>query len=91
MESLLGPKQTADLAGLLSAVSTQDHLSSSDRDQAGYWADQVRPGVDPDDMQIIASLLEDAAGSPWLPDPVQQWARAWATTIGELTGGPDAS
>lgn len=38
VESLLKPKQTADLASLLSAVSAQARLGSGDRDQAGYLA-----------------------------------------------------
>jgi hypothetical protein len=41
-------------------------------------------------VQSIAWLLEDVAGSPWLPEPIQQWARAWAMTIRELTSGHDA-
>ena len=90
MESLLNPKQTADLASLLSAVSAQARLGSGDRDQAGYWADQVGPRLAAGDVQIIAWLLEDVAGSPWLPEPMQQWARAWTTTIRELTSGHDA-
>jgi hypothetical protein len=32
-------------------------------------------------------LLEDVAGSPWLPEPMQHWARAWVATIAELTDG----
>lgn len=87
---LLDRKQTADLASLLDTISAQARLSSSYRFLAGYWASQVRPGLDPGDKQIVAWLLEDAADSPWLPDPIQQWASAWATTISELTGDQEA-
>jgi hypothetical protein len=90
VESLLNPKQTADLASLLSAVSSQARLGSGYRDQAGYWAGQVGPRLAAGDVQSIAWLLEDVAGSPWLPEPMQQWARAWAMTIRELTSGHDA-
>jgi hypothetical protein len=85
VEVLLDPKQTADLVSLLGAVSAQDHLGSGYRDQAGYWASQVGFGMDAGDMQTIAWLLEDVAGSPWMADPLQQWASAWAMTIRELT------
>src|SRR5438093_4595364 len=66
VEVLLDPKQTADLVSLLGAVSAQDHLGSGYRDQAGYWASQVGFGLDAGDMQTIAWLLEDVAGSPWM-------------------------
>ena len=88
METLLDRKQTADLASLLETISAEGRLNGSYRFLAGYWASQVRPGLDPGDMQIVAWLLEDAADSPWLPDSIQHWAWAWATTISELTGGP---
>jgi hypothetical protein len=29
----------------------------------------------------------DVAGSPWLPEPVRQWARSWVEAIAELTAG----
>lgn len=90
MEVLLDSKQTADLASLLGAVSAQDHLGSDYRDQAGYWAGQVDLGLDAGDMQIIAWLLEDVAGSPWMAEPLQQWASAWAMTIRELTHDQEA-
>jgi hypothetical protein len=90
MEVQLNPRQTADLASLLGVVSAQERLGSDYRNEAGYWADQVGWGLDAGDMQLIAWLLEEVAGSPLLPDPVQQWAGAWARTIRELTGDHEA-
>jgi hypothetical protein len=37
--------------------------------EADYWASQVGFGLDGSDVHSIPSLLEDAAGSPWLPSP----------------------
>jgi hypothetical protein len=85
VEPLLNPKQTADLARLLAAVSAQEHLGSGYRSEADYWASQVGPALDASDVHSIAALLDDVAGSPWLPEPMQQWARAWTATIRELT------
>jgi hypothetical protein len=85
VEPLLNPKQTADLANLLAAISSLDHLGSGYRSEADYWASQVGSGLDRSDVHSIAWLLEDVAGSPWLSEPVQQWARAWTATIRELT------
>jgi hypothetical protein len=79
--SLLNPKQATDLASLLVAVSQQARLGPEYRDQADYWASQVEPGA-----QTIAGLLEDVAGSPWLPAHMEQWARAWAASLEELAG-----
>jgi hypothetical protein len=85
VDPLLNPEQAADLADLLAEVSAHDHLSSGYRNQAGYWASQVGPDLQPSDAWNIASLLEDVAGSPWLSRPMEQWARAWMGTIEELT------
>jgi len=90
MELLLNSKQTADLANLLEAVSSQVRLGSGYRSEAGYWAGQIGPGLKADDIQRIGWLLEDVAGSPWLPEAMQQWAKAWALTIMELTNGQKA-
>jgi hypothetical protein len=91
VETLLNPKQSADLTSLLAAVSVQARLGSGYREEADYWAGQVASGLlAADDMQTIAWLLEEVAGSPWLPDPIGQWARAWAATIKELTGLQEA-
>ena len=90
VEVVLDPKQTADLASLLGAISAQEHLGSGYRDQAGYWASQVGLGLDADDMQVIAWLLEDVAGSPWMAKPLQQWASAWAMTLREYTHDQEA-
>jgi len=85
VESLLNLKQVTDLANLLGAISSQVRLGSGYRNEAGYWASQVGPGLNASDVHSIASLLEDVAGSPWLPEPMQQWARAWTATIRDLT------
>jgi hypothetical protein len=90
MASLLNPAQAADLASLLDAVGSQLHLASGYRNEADYWAGQVRFGLDASDVDSIALLLEDVAGSPWLPEPMQQWARAWTATIRELTDYQEA-
>ena len=86
METLLNPKQTTDLVSLLAAISVQARLGSSYRGEADYWAGQIECGLDTDDMQCIAWLLEEVAACPLLPDPIQQWAKAWTVTIDELTG-----
>jgi hypothetical protein len=86
VETLLNPKQTDDLTSLLAAVSVQVRLGSGYREEADYWAGQVESSLAGADLQRIAWLLEDVAGSPWLPDPIQQWARTWTATIKELTG-----
>jgi hypothetical protein len=86
VETLLNPKQTTDLISLLATVSVQARLGSGHRGEADYWAGQIESGLDADDMQRIAWLLEDVAASPLLPDPIQQWAKAWTVTIDDLTG-----
>jgi hypothetical protein len=88
MEPLLNSRQVTDLVGLLAAVSVEVHLGHEYRDEADYWAGQVDPGLAADDAETIAWLLWDVAGSPWLPEPVEQWARSWAGSLEELTGGP---
>jgi len=90
VDPLLNPKQATDLGGLLAAVSQQYRLGREYRDEAGYWASQVQPGLDQDDAQTTAWLLEDVAGLPWLPGAVEQWARAWAASLEELFGGIEA-
>jgi hypothetical protein len=91
VEVQLNPRQTADLTSLLGVVSAQERLGSGHRNEADYWAGQICFGLDAGDMQVIVWLLEDVAGSPWLPDPLQQWAGAWARTIRELTDDHEAS
>jgi hypothetical protein len=86
LKSLLSPEQASDLAGLLSAVSQQTRLGPGYRDQADYWAGQVEPGLDADGAQTIAGLLQDVAGSPWLPAHMERRARAWAASLEELAG-----
>ncbi len=86
MELLLNPKQTTDLINLLAAISVQVRLGSGYRGEADYWAGQIESGLDADDVQRIAWLLEDVAACPLLPDPIQQWAKAWTASIDELTG-----
>ncbi|HKO85273.1 MAG TPA: hypothetical protein VJ140_12115 [Actinomycetota bacterium] len=77
MEQLLSSAQATDLVGLLAVVSVQTHLGHEYREEADYWAGQVDPGLAADDAQIIAWLLWDVAASPWLPEPVERWARSW--------------
>ena len=88
LEPLLSDKQATDLAGLLAAVSLEHHLGHQYRDEADYWAGQVDPGLGADDARTIAWLLWDVAGSTWLPSATEQWARSWAGSLEELTGGP---
>jgi hypothetical protein len=90
-EPLLNSKQATDLAGLLGTVSEQDRLGREYRDEADYWASQVDPRLAAEDARTIAWLLRDVAGSPWLPEPVGQWARAWAANLEDLTGGTAAT
>jgi hypothetical protein len=85
LEPLLSLKQATDLAGLLTAVSQQARLGPEYRDQADYWASQIKPELDTDGAETIAGLLQDVAGSPWLPAHIEQWARAWAASLEELT------
>ncbi len=84
MDAQLDSRQTADLASLLGMVSAQERLGSGYRNEADYWAGQVGFGLDADAMQSVAWLLEDVAGSPWLPDPLEQRASVWARTIRKL-------
>jgi hypothetical protein len=90
VEGLLSAKQATDLAWLLATVSRQSRLGQERRDQAGYWATQIDPGLREDDAQTIAWLLEDVAGSHTVPDHMQQWASAWAATLADLAGGRPA-
>jgi hypothetical protein len=83
----LSSGQAVDLSNLLGMVSEQPRLGRPYCTEADYWATYIGPGLLADDARIVAALLEDVAGSPWLPDPIQQWARAWVETITELTGG----
>jgi hypothetical protein len=73
-----------DLTDLLVSVAEQRRLGRSQRDEADYWASQVRPALDVDDAQTIAWLLLDIAGHPLLPDQLCQRARAWATALERL-------
>lgn len=86
MEPLLSPKQATDLVGLLAAVSEQTRLGHEYRDEAEYWASQVDPKLTAEDAQTITGLLQDVADSRWLPARMEQWARAWAASLEELTG-----
>lgn len=88
VEPLLNRRQASDLTGLLAAVSVQTHLSHEYRDEADYWSGQVDPELAAEDAQTIAWLLWDVAGSSWLPEPVEQWARSWASSLEDLSGGP---
>jgi hypothetical protein len=90
VEPVLTPKQSADLTSLLAAVSVQRRLGSSYREEADYWAGQVGPDLAAEDLQRIAWLLEDVAGSLWLPNPIEQWATAWTAAIEELTSRQEA-
>ena len=67
MESLLSSAQATDLVGLLAVVSVQTHLGHEYREEADYWAGQVDPGLAADDARTIVWLLEEVAGSLWLP------------------------
>ena len=87
MEPLLNSKQATDLVGLLAAVSEQARLGHEYRDEANYWASQVDPGLAAEDAQTIVWLLQQVAGSPWLPEHMEQWARSWVAGLEELTGG----
>ena len=87
MEQLLNSAQATDLVGLLGAVSEQTRLGREDRDEADYWASQVDPRLAAEDARTIAWLLRDVAGSPWLPEPMEQWARSWLASLEELSGG----
>jgi hypothetical protein len=90
METLLSSAQATDLVGLLAVVSAQSHLGHEHRDEADYWAGQVDPGLAAEDADSIVWLLQEVAGSPWLPRPMEQWARSWAASLEELTGGADS-
>lgn len=78
----------ADLTDLLASVAEQQRLGRSQRDEADYWASQIRPALDIDDAQTIAWLLLDIAEHPLVPDRLCQRARAWATALERL--GPRA-
>jgi hypothetical protein len=85
---LNAPDRPPNLAGLLAAVSGQEHLGHEYHNEADYWAGRVDPGLAADDARTIAWPLWDMAGSPWLPEPVEQWARTWAGSFEEFAGGP---
>jgi hypothetical protein len=36
-------------------------------------------------VALVAQTKVGPAGSPWMADPLQRWASAWAMTIRELT------
>ena len=86
-EPLLSSAQATDLVGLLAVVSAEPHLGHAYRDEADYWAGQVDPGLAAEDAETIVWLLQEVAGSPWLPEPMEQWARSWVASLEELTGG----
>ncbi|HEX2375806.1 MAG TPA: hypothetical protein VHO93_17645 [Actinomycetota bacterium] len=90
MEPLLNSKQATDLVGLLAVVAVQTHLGHEYREEADYWAGQVDPGLAAEDAETIVWLLEEVAGSLWLPRPMEQWARSWVVSLEELAGGADS-
>jgi hypothetical protein len=47
----------------------------------------VDPGLAAEDAETIVWLLQEVAGSPWLPEPMEQWARSWLASLEELSGG----
>jgi hypothetical protein len=47
----------------------------------------VDPGLAAEDAETIVWLLQEAAGSPWLPEPMEQCARSWVASLEELSGG----
>jgi hypothetical protein len=86
MEPLLNPAQATDLVALLAVVSVQTHLGHEYRDEADYWTGQVDPRLAAEDAETIVWLLQEVAGSPWLPEPMEHWARSWVASLEELTG-----
>ena len=86
MEPLLSSAQATDLVALLAVVSVQAHLGHEYRHEADYWAGQVDPGLDAENAETIVWLLQEVAGSPWLPEHMVQWARSWVASLEELTG-----
>jgi hypothetical protein len=47
----------------------------------------VDPGLAAEDAETIVWLLQEVAGSPWLPEPMEQCARSWVASLEELSGG----
>ena len=86
MEPLLNSKQATDLVGLLAVVAVQTHLGHEYREEADYWAGHVDPGLAAEDAETIVWLLQEVAGSPWLPEPMEQWTRSWLASLEDLTG-----
>jgi hypothetical protein len=87
MEPLLSSAQATDLVALLAVVSVHAHLGHEYRDEADYWAGQVDSGLDAENAETIAWLLQEVAGSPWLPEHMVWWARSWVASLEELSGG----
>ena len=84
MDGPLGAREASDLTGLLRVISRQIRLGHERCDAAGYWAEHLEPGVDQEDVDAIAGLLEDVSASPWLSGEIQQWVLGWAATLQEL-------
>jgi hypothetical protein len=84
MTQLLDAQNTADLTKLLGALSRQYRLARVYRDEASYWATQVRPDLDGDDAETIAWLLGEVAAGHLIAEPVRERAKAWASRLERL-------
>ncbi|HZC99687.1 MAG TPA: hypothetical protein VFA46_05705 [Actinomycetes bacterium] len=81
MDQSLTAEQVADLTDLLGTIATQSRFARTHRDDAAYWAEQIRSELDPDDAETIAWLLADVAGHPFLPEPLYERVHAWTASL----------
>jgi len=85
MDQLLDAPQTADLTKLLGTLARQYRLARVYRDEASYWASQVRPDLDGDDAETIAWLLGEVSTGHIIAESVRERAKAWASRLERLT------
>ncbi len=84
MDQLLDAQTTADLTKLLGALARQHRLARVYRDEASYWATQVRPDLDGDDAETIAWLLGEVATGYIITESVREQAKSWASRLERL-------
>ncbi len=90
MDQLLDAHQTVDLTKLLGALARQHRLARVYRDEASYWATQVRPDLDGDDAETIAWLLGEVASGYIISEAVREQAKDWAGRLERLVGATTA-
>lgn len=81
MDQPLDAPQVADLTTLLGALARQYRLARVYRDEASYWAGQIRHDLDDDTAETIAWLLGEVSTGHLISESLRERAKAWAARL----------